>query len=431
MARETRQKTVKEIQALPDGMHAIGCPCPGGLRVEKKDGRIERFVYRYRKGPKEQKTTFPATYTIAEARRKAAEIFRLYEAGTSPREQRQKRREEQRRTDAEKERKRQTLNYMAEQYFREALTGTERAKKTKMSAYRVHIAPCIGKKLISETKPQDAYRALAPIWNTKPAIAKAAYMVSKAVFRWAIVVKKAPGVEQNPFELENGLGDLLKPLTEQRKQGGHNPALPYERVQEFIKELIDRPCASSQAFLFCILTGCRGIEARLAEWKEFNLEKGIWIMPEAHDKKKGPRNRTRYLSSAVIDMLKQIKRVSPLLFVSRLNRGTFKPLDRSAFEKLTERMHQSRLKKGLEGWTDPDMLDDQGKPRTITPHGFRSTFRTWAETLTDNAAEHALIQIVAERILLHEKRTRCGGLIREIRMRKNAGSWQTDGRLIA
>lgn len=126
-------------------------------------------------------------------------------------------------------------------------------------------------------------------------------------------------------------------------------------------------------------------------------------MPEAHDKKKGPRNRTRYLSSAVIDMLKQIKRVSPLLFVSRLNRGTFKPLDRSAFEKLTERMHQSRLKKGLEGWTDPDMLDDQGKPRTITPHGFRSTFRTWAETLTDNAAEHALIQIVAERILLHEK----------------------------
>lgn len=427
MARTIKQKTVKEIQAMPDGVHTVGGVIDGNFSVEKLDGKIKRYKYRYRKGGgKPRIVSISGKLSLTEARNKADAARLLFEAGTSPKEQRQKQREEQQRKDREKERKRQTLDYMAEQFFRKGITGAARTQKTKIAAYRNHIAPCIGKKLISEIGRKDIEKALTPIWAETPVIAKVAAQVTRAIFNWAIA-KEVPGLDTNPVDINGALGVLLKPLTEQRAAGGHNPALPYERIQEFIKALIDRPCASSQALLFCILTGCRGQEARLAEWKEFDLENGTWTIPEAHDKKKGERNRTRYLSKAVIDILKQLKRVSPLVFVSRMEFETNSPLTQDALSKNIKVMHQSKLEDGLEGWIDPNELGKNGKPRRITPHGFRSTFRTWAETLTDDPAEHALIQIIAERILLHEKQDELHGAYRrnpyEKESRELANRW--------
>ena len=55
MPRIKKALTVKEVNALPDGRHAVGGV--KGLTVEKRDGKITRYRLRYSKGDSERVTT--------------------------------------------------------------------------------------------------------------------------------------------------------------------------------------------------------------------------------------------------------------------------------------------------------------------------------------------------------------------------------------
>ncbi len=92
MPRIKKALTVKEVNALPDGRHAVGGV--KGLTVEKRDGKITGYRLRYSKGGSEKVTTYLSTYTLSEVRKKAAADLALYESGTSPQEIRAKKKEE-------------------------------------------------------------------------------------------------------------------------------------------------------------------------------------------------------------------------------------------------------------------------------------------------------------------------------------------------
>lgn len=80
---------------------------------------------------------------------------------------------------------------------------------------------------------------------------------------------------------------------------------------------------SARACEFSILTATRSKAVRFAQWNEFDLEKGIWVIPMEHDKIKIPnRDRTIFLSEQALSLLKNLPRFNSTELVFPSNRGS-------------------------------------------------------------------------------------------------------------
>ena len=118
----------------------------------------------------------------------------------------------------------------------------------------------------------------------------------------------------------------------------------------------------------------------MAEWDEVYLDKRLWTCPAGHMKIKR-RNGEEVdhrvpLSDDAVGVLRRVQSGSGFLFPS-MGRG----LSSGAFDSLIDRMNKS------------------GEWGHITTHGFRSTFRTWAQEKTlhqREVAEAALAHIVGD-----------------------------------
>ena len=429
MPRIKKALTVKEVNALPDGRHAVGGV--KGLTVEKKAGKITGYRLRYFKGGTERATTYLGTYTLSEVRKKAADDLALYESGTSPQEERAKAKAERAAKEREAEKRaknaRMTFLYCAKEYISlYAQTVSKSTNKARLVALTNHLTPVLGDKPIDSITVQDMEAALAPIWVSKPNAAQKAYTLAHQVFNYAIA-KELTELKSNPADLNGPLGVLLKPLARPPKQ--HYPSLPFEYIQAFIRDLLTTPSASAYALFFAILTGSRNSEVRLAEWKEFDLDKGIWTISEEHQKTKDKdfeRNRTKVLSSQAIDFLKHLPRIGPLVFVKRQDMGTDKPLTDMAMTEVIKALHEKKIQKDGLGWIDPNSTKrETGEKRRVTPHGFRATFRSWVES--GEWKNYSKAQEAAERVLLHEKKDNLKGAYRrydhEAEQREVAQAW--------
>ena len=429
MPRIKKSLTVKEVNALPDGRHAVGGV--KGLTVEKRDGKITGYRLRYSKGGPERVTTYLSTYTLSEVRKKAAADLALYESGTSPQEVRAKKKEERAAEEREAEKRakseRMTFLYCAKGYISELSQMRGRSTvKGWLIALNKHLAPVLGDKPIDNITVQDVEAALRPIWVSKPNAAEKAYILAKSVFNYAIA-KKLTELKSNPADLNGPLGVLLKPLPRPPKQ--HYPSLPFEYIQAFIRDLLTTPSASAYALFFAILTGSRNSEVRLAEWKEFDLDNGIWTIPEGHQKTKDKdfeRNRTKLLSAQAVDFLKHLPRIGPLVFIKRQDVGMDKPLTDMAMTEVIKALHEKKIQKDGLGWIDPNSSKrETGEKRRVTPHGFRATFRSWVESR--EWENYSKAQEAAERVLLHEKKDNLNGAYRrydhEAEQREVAQAW--------
>lgn len=416
MPRIKKSLTVKEVNALPDGRHAVGGV--KGLTVEKRDGKITGYRLRYSKGGSEKVTTYLSTYTLSEVRKKAAADLALYESGTSPQEVRAKKKEERAAEEREAEKRakseRMTFLYCAKGYISELSQMRGRSTvKGWLIALNKHLAPVLGDKPIDNITVQDVEAALRPIWVSKPNAAEKAYILAKSVFNYAIA-KELTDLKSNPADLNGPLGVLLKPLARPPKE--NYPSLPFADIQAFIRDLLTTPSASAYALFFAILTASRNSEVRLAEWKEFDLDNGIWTIPEEHQKTKDKafeRNRTKVLSAQAIDFLKHLPRIGPLVFIKRQDVGLNEPLSDMAMTEVIQALHENKKQKDGLGWIDPNSSKrETGEKRRVTPHGFRATFRSWVESA--EWKNYPKAQEAAERMLLHEKKDNLNGALQTL-----------------
>ena len=157
----------------------------------------------------------------------------------------------------------------------------------------------------------------------------------------------------------------------------HHRSLPWKEVPAFISEL--RACPATPmtkgAFEFLILTASRSTPVRLAEPQEIDWDERIWKVPLPHMKVDEPHEVP--LADRAIEILR-----SPgvgaggLLFPNAIGR----PLSDMTFTEVLKRM----------GYGDK-----------ATPHGFRSSFSTWAADTNqcrDEVAEAALAHVVKSKI---------------------------------
>ena len=139
--------------------------------------------------------------------------------------------------------------------------------------------------------------------------------------------------------------------------------------------LSGREGISARAVEFAILTACRSNEVRGARWSEIDLQAKLWTIPSA--RMKAGREHEVPLSDAALDLLKRLNISSELVFPGIQNQV----LSDMSLTQVIRRM----VKDG-QAWVDRE-------GRTVTVHGFRSTFRMWAAEATHyprEVAEHAL-----------------------------------------
>jgi integrase len=223
---------------------------------------------------------------------------------------------------------------------------------------------------------------LRPVWHTKPEVARKLYPAIRRVFdRARVILRDDHGIAipDNPARWEDlkAMGfDAPAKLTK-----GSHPSLPYGRMPAFISELREREAVAARALEFLILTNVPTDPVLRATWAEIDFENAIWTVPLASlkDRKHRKEGFRIPLSDGAIEILRKMQRarVSRFIFPGQ---SPGKPFSNMAFLTLLKRMNEAEDRT----WVDPV----SGRP--ITAHGFRATFRTWAEEVA--TVPHAVIE---------------------------------------
>ena len=277
--------------------------------------------------------------SIGEARTLAEEARKVARGGTDPVFARKK---------AKQAGKPLTLKEAVESCFearKAELKGDGEAGRW-MSPLTVHVIPKIGKYPVEEIDQHVLKDLLEPIWHKKPEAA------SKALNRLNLVLKHsaALGLE---VDLQAGMKTRAL-LGKQRHTVEHIPSLPYEDAPEFYKSLVKANGVSALALRFLMVTLGRTSEVRLATFAE--IEGDVWSL--AGERTKTDTARRIPLVPEAVKIVKECRKLSGNEYLFPVLNG--KPLSDAGMAKL---------------------MKDRGMVQR--PHGFRATFRTWAEEQTD------------------------------------------------
>lgn len=336
-----------KAKSLAAGKYADG----QGLWLHKRDQRNGKWVLRLSIGGKRRELglgPYPEV-SIADAREKALKARADVRDGKDPVAIRQK---------ARLNSKRLTLKEAVDSCFkaRQAELKNDGAAGRWMSPLAVHILPKIGTVPVEDVDQHVLKRVLEPIWHDKADTAR------KALNRLNLTLKHAAALG-----LDVDLQSAMKAralLGKQRHKIMHVPALPYQEAPAFYQWLCTQPHQSCFVLRFLMLTAARTGEVRFATTNEI-IDDVLVIPPERT--KTGREHKIPLTNEAmrVIDQAYKHEN-SSLLFPSAKG----KPLSDATMSRFMER----------EGYE-------------ARPHGFRATFRSWAEdqTNTDYDVKEAVL----------------------------------------
>ena len=237
------------------------------------------------------------------------------------------------------------------------------SRREWLSTLERYAFPVLGPLPVSLINAVLVHEVLEPIWSTKPHVGQRLRERIEAVLDYAKGMKLRSG--ENPALWRGNLEHMLPKA--KRSSREHHPALSYEELPALMAELRALPGIPARALEFIILTAVRTSEARFARWSEFNLDAKLWTI--SADRMKGGKEHRVPLCDRALMILRNLPHDGEAVFVGR-SAGGF--------------MNQDA------------MADALAKLRPgVTVHGFRATFRTWAEELTNYPRE------VCEQALAH------------------------------
>ena len=215
-----------------------------------------------------------------------------------------------------------------------------------------HVYPVIGKLAPANIDTTMVLRVLEPIWLTIPTTAQRVRNRIELVLDAA----KAKGMREgeNPARWR---GHLDKLLPRQAKSKTPFPAIDWNTAAKVYREISFLDGTGARALELLMLTACRSKEVRLAEWDEFDFSARIWTIPAS--KMKNKKAHRVPLTEAMLAVLDSVKGIHPRWVFKKTAGGGAIPAN--------------ALSRAL----------DRAGIKDAVPHGFRSTFRTWAAEATD------------------------------------------------
>lgn len=295
----------------------------------------------------------PSLVSLAEARTVALDNRRLARAGGDPLQQR---REAQAILTFEEAARR------VHELHRPTWRNAKHAQDF-ITSLETYAFPKLGKLRATDVTTADVLAVLMPIWTTKAETARRVRQRIGTVMKWTV----AQGWRQdNPAE------NIAQALPKVGKAQEHRKALPYSDVSGCIEKVhaSGAGLATKLAIEFLILTASRSGEVRQARWDEIDLAAKVWEVPAERMKMNRPHRVP--LSPRVLALLKTAKALddkSGLVFPGT-KQG--RPLSDMTLSKLVKEL----------GFN-------------ADVHGFRTSFRTWAQERTNYPRE------VAEAALAH------------------------------
>jgi integrase len=343
----THQRVTREKRP---GYHCDG----GGLYLAVSEHGSRCWIFRATVNGRRREIGMGSAYTLglADARKLAADWRAIARAGGDPAAVR----------DAGK---RETITFedAARRVYREQIEGHGRNGKHRLqwiTTLATYAFPTIGAKPVHTIEQRDVLAVLAPIWITTPETARRVRQRLRTVLDWSRAAGFRDGV--NPVE------GVEKGLPRQREKAGHFAALPYADVPAVMKRIEGVDGMGALALRCAILTAARSGEVRGATWAEFDLDEGVWTVP-AERMKAGREHRV--------------------------------PLSPAALA-----IPSARYGKPLSDMTLAAVLKRLEVP--VTVHGFRSSFRDWAEEATSfphEVKEAALAHTVRSKVERAYRRT--------------------------
>ena len=296
--------------------------------------------------------------SLTEARRMAVEWRKLARAGGDPRAERDKAR-----------RKSITFEEAARRVWADQVAdegGNAKHRQQWIATLEKYAFPKIGPRAIHAVDQSDMLRILAPIWTETPETARRVRQRLRVVLDWARAAGLRDGV--NPVE------GVEKGLPKQKDKQQHFAALPWAELPALMKRLAVAPGMGAAALRLTILTAARSGETRGATWDEIDPERATWTIPAARMKAKVehrvPLSRP---ALAVLDSLDG-PRVGLVFPSARRDR----PLSDMTLSAVLKRLNVP-----------------------VTVHGFRSTFRDWAEEAGEwphEVKESALAHTIKDKV---------------------------------
>jgi integrase len=350
MVRQAGKLTNLHLRTAGPGMHSDG----GGLYLQCRQGAngiTKSWVYRYAVNGRQTWLglgSYP-TISLAAAREKATDARRLRTEGEDPLANKRALRASLSRQEARP----LTFAECAAAYIESHQPSWRSARYAQQWARSLstHVYPTMGRTLVANIDTPMVMRVVQPIWGTKTETAARLRERIELILDWAAVLGYRTGA--NPARWRGHLDHLL-PSRFKTTPVKHHPALAYRELPTFMAELRQREAVAARCLEFVILTGCRSAEAVGARWSEVDFGACVWRLPP--ERTKAFREHRIPLSNAALSVLSRMPREGEYIFAGERGR-----LSMIAMRQLLLRMGR----------------------RNITPHGFRSTFRTWAgeETL--------------------------------------------------
>jgi integrase len=351
----------------------------GGLYLRVSDAGSRSWVFFFTRAGKRREMglgPYP-DMTLEQAREAALEKRRVVKAGDDPIEARRA----VERDKLAQAAKAMTFAQAAEACVEAKRAGWRNAKHANqwVSTLDTYALPVLGKLDVAVVDTALMLKVLEPMWTVKSETASRLRGRIEAVLDWAATRGHRKG--ENPARWHGHLENLLaKPSAVAKVR--HQPALQHTQVGDFMRALRQVDGIAARALEFVVLTAVRSGEARLAKWKEIDLEAGVWVVP-ASRMKAGKEHRVP-LSPRAVALLEALPRLKGVEFVFP-GRRVDAALSDMTLTAVIRRMNA--------GSAEPSWVDREG--REVVPHGFRSTFRDWAAERT------AFPREVAEQALAH------------------------------
>ena len=322
-----------------------------GLRLRVDKNNNKNWVFRYSMFGKSKDMglgKFPIV-TLNDARQKLVNAKKIIYEGKDPIKLKKEKQ-------IELKRKSITFKKIRDEFIEtfQVEWSNSKHKNQWINTLKTYADPIIGDLAPSEIKTHHVLSILKPIWSSKHETASRVRQRLERIFSYCIASNFMD--RPNPASLKDNL-EFLLPKVSKSLSVQHLRSLDYQGLPFLIPKLINPHTTPSLALALLITTACRTNEVIGSTWNEINLKDKVWVIP-AH-RMKMRQEHTVPLNDLALRVLNLIEKnnASPFIF-----------LNAKKTTHICNNTMRYFLMKNL-----PDYFKD------TVPHGFRSSFRNWAE----------------------------------------------------
>ena len=239
---------------------------------------VWKFRYRFAGKQRIMNLGSYAVLSLADARKTAKEMSARVALGYDVSGEKQERKREAV-AKIEDEKNAWTVAKLADEYFERTILGRWKYPIILRSRIQNDLKPAIGKMKAEDIRPRDIDAMLQTIVKRNaPTIANDVLRWSKRIFNYGI---KRTVVEPNP-------ASAFDPSDAGGKEDARDRWLTREEIIRLFQAMRDKAGAFSIENLYAVrlllLLAVRKEELIAAQWREFDLDKAVWHLPEERTK---------------------------------------------------------------------------------------------------------------------------------------------------